>query len=126
MTNGRVLLPDHMKTVQYKERLKEEKKRLESEMGAVGRRNPVVPNDWEPVPPKTGSESDLIDHADAAINRETNAAIFNDLEARYDSVLAALSRIEKNTYGTCGVCGNKIEEARLLADPAATTCTSHL
>lgn len=36
---------------------------------------------------------------------------------------AALERIKKGVYGTCEVCGNAIEEARLEANPAARTHT---
>lgn len=115
-----------MNTEQYKKNLEAEKVKLESEMGSVGRKNPRVPGDWEPVPSETGTEADLADQADVIISNESNTAILADLEARYDTVLAALSRIEKKAYGTCEVCGEEIEEARLGADPAATTCIKHL
>jgi len=115
-----------MKTEQFRKKLEEEKTRLESEMGTVGRKNPMVPGDWEAVPSETGTESDLADQADVVMNRESNIAILGDLEARYDTVLSALARIEKKSYGTCDVCGEEIGEARLGADPAATTCVKHL
>lgn len=95
-------------------------------MGSVGRRNPAVPGDWESIPSETGTEADLVDQADVVTSRETNNAILADLEARYDSILSALARMEKGTYGKCEVCGKKIEEARLEADPTATTCTKDL
>ena len=115
-----------MKTVHFRKRLEEEKLRLESEMGTVGRRNPAVPDDWEAIPSEVGSEADIVDQADVVMSRESNTAILADLEARYDSVLRALERIEKKTYGKCDVCGGAIEEARLEADPSATTCKAHL
>lgn len=110
----------------YKKRLEAEKAKLEAEMGSVGRKNPSVPGDWEAIPSETGTESDLADQADVVMSRESNTAILADLEARYDVILAALSRIEEKTYGKCEKCGNAIEEARLAADPAATTCIKHL
>ena len=115
-----------MKTEQFMKKLEAEKAKLETEMGSVGRKNPMVPGDWEPIPSETGTEADLADQADVIMSREGNTAILADLEARYDTVLAALSRIEKKTYGKCEVCKGKIEEARLGADPAATTCIKHL
>jgi RNA polymerase-binding transcription factor DksA len=115
-----------MKTEYFKKRLEVEKARLESEMGHIGRKSPTVPNDWEPVPSEFGTESDLADQADVVVNHENISAILGDLEARYDTILAALARIEKRTYGKCEVGGEPIEEARLEADPAATTCTKHL
>jgi DnaK suppressor protein len=115
-----------MKTEHFRKKLEAEKARLESEMGTVGRRNPSVPNDWEAMPSETGSEADLADQAEVVMSRESNTAILADLEARYDTILAALSRIEGGTYGKCEVCGKKIEEARLEADPSATTCIQDL
>lgn len=115
-----------MKTEHFRKKLEAEKMRLESEMGGVGRRNPSVPGDWEAVPSETGTESDLADQAEVVTSRETNIAILADLESRYDTVLSALARLEKGTYGKCEVCGKKIEAARLEADPAATTCMKDL
>lgn len=115
-----------MKIEHFRKRLEAEKSRLESEMGTVGRRNLAVPGDWESVPSETGAEADLADQADVVMSRESNTAILADLEARYDSILAALARIEAGTYGKCEICGKKIEAARLEADPSATTCVKDL
>ncbi len=95
-------------------------------MGNLGRRNPMVPGDWEPAPIEENMESDIADQADIIVNHENDSAILADLEAHYDAILAALARIEKGTYGKCEVCGEKIAEARLEADPSATTCVEHL
>ena len=114
-----------MEVSRHAKRLEEEKATLESEMVQLGRRNPAVPNDWELLPPESGTEPDLIDQADVAVTRDTASAIFTDLEARYDSVLAALARVAGGTYGVCTVCGAPIEDARLEADPAAQTCIAH-
>jgi len=115
-----------MKTEQFRKKLESEKVRLEAEMGSVGRKNPAVPGDWESLPSETGTEADLADQADVVMSRESNSAILADLEARYDSVIEALLRLERHTYGKCEVCGKQIPEARLTADPAATTCIEHL
>lgn len=115
-----------MKTEHFRKKLEAEKARLEAELKSVGRRNPAVPGDWEPMPTEIGMESDLVDQADVIMNREGNAAILADLEARYDTTLEALKRISDGTYGKCEVCGKTIEEKRLEADPAATTCIEHL
>lgn len=115
-----------MKTEHFRKKLEAEKARLEAEMGSVGRKNPSVPGDWEAMPSETGTEADLADQADIVMSRESNTAILADLEARYDTILAALARVEGGTYGKCEVCGKKIEEARLEADPAATTCVKDL
>ncbi len=115
-----------MRTTHFKKKLEEEKVRLEGEMKSVGRKNPAVPDDWEPVPSERGIAADLVDQADTIVSYEGNAAILADLEARYDAVLAALVRIERRTYGMCDVDGAPIEPERLEADPAATTCKKHI
>ena len=115
-----------MKTEHFRKKLEEEKVRLESEMGGIGRRNPAVPDDWEAAPAEASGESDMVDQADVVTSRETNLGILADLEARYATILAALERLKKGKYGTCEVCGKKIEVARLEADPTATTCTKDL
>ena len=115
-----------MDTERTQQKLEMEKARLESEMGHLGRKNPAVPGDWEPVPPETAVESDPADKAEEIMQNENNAAILADLEARYDTILSALAKIEKGAYGLCEVCGSVIEEKHLEADPAARTCLKHL
>lgn len=114
-----------MDTAPFKATLEAEKATLEAQLATVGRRNPSNPNDWEPVPQATGLESDVLDTAEQIEGFEDNTAILKDLEIRYNEVLAALARIEEGTYGTCEVGGEAISEARLEANPAATTCVEH-
>ena len=115
-----------MSTEQYRTRLLGEKEGLEKSLSTVGRRNPHNPQDWEPLPSLFGMEADENDRAENLESYAENTAILRDLEIRYNSVLSALSRIEDGTYGTCTLGGEQIQEARLDADPAASTCTVHL
>lgn len=116
-----------MKTEEFKKRLLDEKTRLEQELGGVGRRNPANPSDWEPVPPADiTTEADPVDAAEYSTNFDTNASIVADLETRYNEVLGAIARLEDGSYGVCSVGGEKIETARLEADPAARTCVKHV
>ncbi len=115
-----------MNTDHFRERLIEEQTTLEAELQSVGRRNPENPNDWEALPQETGQESDPNDAADLITHYEDNTAILKDLEIRYNEVRTALARIENGTYGTCVVSGDPIEEDRLEADPAASTCKEHM
>ncbi len=115
-----------MKTEHWRQKLEEEKTKLESEMLGIGQRNLAVPGDWESLPSEVGAESNIIDQADVIVSRENTSAIFADLEARYDTILSALARLSKGAYGVCEVCGSAIEEARLSANPSATTCVEHL
>ncbi len=115
-----------MKTALSKKRLEEEKARLEAELAGVGRKSAAVPDDWEAAPAEPMLEADPIDQAGVMESRGTEAAILEALEAQYDRILSALERLEDGTYGTCEVCGAAITDARLEANPSATTCAAHM
>jgi len=106
----------------FKEKLLEEKATLEEELESVGTRNPENKNDWQAKPaefkPDTADDTEL---GDSFEEFEVNTAILKQLEIRYNDVLKAFDRIEKGTYGVCGISGEHIEEARLEANPAART-----
>lgn len=112
----------------YKTKLEEEKAALQKELGTVGRVNPDNPKDWEATPPEgDGPEPDANDAADRIEGYEENTGILKQLEIRYNEVVAALTKIEKGEkYGICEVSGEEIEEERLDANPAATTCMKHM
>lgn len=102
-----------------------ERERLLSSMRSIGRENPQVPGEWEPLPSAEGFEPDPLDRAELMTSREDAAAVLADLEARYANVEDALARIKAGSYGRCEVCEKAIEERRLAADPSATTCAKH-
>lgn len=113
-------------TNELKNILLTEKARLERELSGVGHKNPDIEGDWEPSAPDLNNPTaDVNDVADSIEAFEGNAAIEVELEARMLEVDAALARIEAGTYGICRICGMEIEEARLHANPAASTCIAH-
>jgi RNA polymerase-binding transcription factor DksA len=115
-----------MQTSHYKEVLEKELKTLEAELKTVGRVNPSNPNDWEAVPSNLDiQEADENETADKIESYEENTAILKQLETRFNEVKDALKRIDGGTYGICKVCNMEIEEKRLEANPAATTCIAH-
>lgn len=110
----------------FEKKLKEEKKAIEKELPAVGRRNPDVPGDWEPTPADMNAMvSDKNELADGFEESESRAAIENTLEEQLILINAALERIKAGTYGICGECGKPIDEKRLEAYPAAKNCVKH-
>ncbi len=112
---------------QYKNALEKELVLLEAELKTVGRKNPDNPKDWEPVPTDLNTlASDENEVADSIETFEENTAILKELEIRYNEVKVALERISSNTFGKCTVCGAPIEEKKLEANPAATTCMKHV
>lgn len=111
---------------ELKTMLLEEKARLESELSHVGYKNPEIEGDWQPAPTEMNEPTaDINDTASGIEVFENNAAVEVELEARLLEVDAALARIEVGSYGTCRICNNPIEDARLHANPAAATCIAH-
>ena len=112
----------------FKKKLEEEKGRLEAELSLVAKRNPKNPSDWEPVPAEDGMDvrqTEASELADAFEEFQNRSSIEVHLEEKVNEVIAALERIEKGTYGICTVCGEKIAEKRLEANPSSATCTKH-
>ena len=109
-----------------RKQLAEEKRKLEAELGSIGRVSTGNTADWEPVLADAPQEPDVLDAAEHIEEFEERTAILHDLEIRYHEVVDALARIEGGTYGTCAVCGKAVEEERLQADPAARTCVLHI
>ncbi len=113
-------------TNDLKAKLLEEKARLEGQLSRVGFKNPEIAGDWQPAPTDLNiPTADINDTADTIEVFEENSAIEVELEARLLEVDSALARIEAGAYGVCRICGEKIEDARLEANPAAPTCIAH-
>jgi len=111
----------------FKKLLEEEKNKLESELGTIGRKNPSNPNDWEAVPDKMDIDrADETEIADSIETFEDNTALLKQLEIRLIEVNAALAKITAGKYGICEISGEPIENERLEANPAAKTCIAHL
>ena len=114
-------------TQYYKDLLQSEKIKLEAELETIAHKNPKIEGDWEA---SEGTEDrDRADEGEVASgieNLENNIAIVSQLKTRLGEVSTALEKIENNTYGTCSVCGELIEEDRLEANPAAPTCKLHM
>ncbi len=105
-----------------KARLEAEKKLLESEMGDLGRKDKKT-LEWEATPEvQTEPLSDENDLADRFEDFEERSGIMSVLDARLEDVDHAIRAIAAGTYGICEVCGKKIEEDRMEANPAARTC----
>ncbi|MBU1046318.1 TraR/DksA C4-type zinc finger protein [Patescibacteria group bacterium] len=119
-----------MDTKKYKEALEKELELLTKELKGIGVVGGENPDDWVA---KSGigtinddDKSDDNDNADDLEELGERNAIVSDLEIRFRNVKEALKRIEDGTYGMCEVSGHPIEEDRLEANPAATTCKEHM
>lgn len=107
----------------YKAKLEEEKKLLEDELKSLGEFDSET-GDWETSVDEIKNQDvpDEGDLADQAEDYEERSSELSVLEERLNDIKHALSKIDTEDYGKCEVCGNKIEEARLEANPSAKTC----
>lgn len=118
---------DQNKISYFKGKLEEEVALLESELKSVGRVNPDNPADWQATPAKLDTlNADENEVADTIEEFEGNTAVLKQLEIRYNEVKEALERINNGNFGVCKIGGELIEEDRLEANPAATTCKKHI
>lgn len=111
----------------WKDLLTKESENLLSQLKNLGRKNPDVLDDWETT--KKEDVADSAEEGDVADNIEqfeNNNAVLENLETRLHEVNKALNKIEDGSYGKCEVCSKDIEEDRLEANPAASTCTEHM
>lgn len=102
-----------MDTEHYKQKLEEELKVVEKELGELSH---------EDIDETATEKDELADrmeeHGEAVAEKEA-------LAARKMEIEAALARIDIGTYGQCTVCHQPIEKERLDANPAAATCVAH-
>ena len=109
----------------FKQKLEEEKKELEQELGNLGIVNPEN-NDWGAVLSKNDDGVDITLSADRLEDFETRSATLGELEIRYKTILRALRKIEDNSYGVCEICNEQIKIERLEANPSSVKCVKHM
>lgn len=115
-----------MNTDHFKQKLEEEKAKLEELLASVGGENPDNPKDWRPEPDNSSQIESREDVADKFEDFEEREATNLNLETRLKDITDALAKIAAGTYGVCEVSGEPIEEDRLEANPSARTCKKHL
>jgi RNA polymerase-binding transcription factor DksA len=109
-----------------KESLVTEQNLLEGELGNIARFNTDT-NMWEATPDTDMmNQSDDNDAADRFEDFEERTSMLNTLQARLTDVKDALIKIENGKFGICEVSGEKIEDDRLEANPAARTNKAHM
>lgn len=73
---------------------------------------------------ETATEKDEL--ADRMEEIEEHGGEQSTLMTRKNEITAALARMDAGTYGFCEECGEKIDDERLEANPAAATCRLHM
>ncbi len=115
-----------MNTNHFKELLLAEKVQLEEELKNIALFNDET-NIWEATPDQDMiGEIDDNDAADRFEDFEARSSMVSTFQTRLTDINDALKKIEGGTYGICEVSGEKIEPARLEANPAARTSMAHM
>jgi DnaK suppressor protein len=70
----------------------------------------------------TGYPQDSADAGSTLSEADRTEAVLLSARGQRDGVLAALGRIEDDSYGQCVDCGHHIPEGRLEARPDAARC----
>lgn len=115
---------------ELEKKLKEEKKRVVTELKSFAQKDPKSKDNWSTKFPRFGQEI----HIDETETQEEVEEYLNllpvehRLEIRLRDINEALERIKNNTYGFCQTPGvrHEIEIARLEVNPEAKFCLRHL
>ncbi|MDF1497364.1 MAG: TraR/DksA C4-type zinc finger protein [Patescibacteria group bacterium] len=109
---------DSEKLDHFKGRLIEEKERIEQELAELGSKDP---DKTDATYPESGSNSDE-DNAAEITEYADIVSIEARMQAELKDVGKALDLIEQGKYGICKYCGKEIDEKRLEARPASSSC----
>jgi DnaK suppressor protein len=104
----------------YRERLTEERGRIEADMAGLDAEIAVLGEDQQVEGGGAGNHP--ADDATDVMEQERDLALIGNLQERMRDVDHALERLDAGTYGTCERCGKPIASERLEALPFATHC----
>jgi RNA polymerase-binding protein DksA len=104
-----------------KDRLENEKTRLESELSRFAHRNPnSAETDFNADFPNLGDKED--ENASEVAQFSNNLSLEDELEKALRDTEKALINIEEGTYGVCKYCSEKIDAKRLNIRPTSSSC----
>ncbi len=98
------------------------RKRLEEMRDGLDRSISILQGERPAPMSGEGYPQDSADAGSTLSETDRTEAILHSARGQRDEVLAALARIEANTYGRCVDCGGEIPEGRLDARPDAARC----
>lgn len=111
----------NQETINYiKDKLLEEKAKLEKELGQFSQRSEHQRDDFQSTFPDYGDKED--DNAVEVADFSTRLSLEDNLESKLQEVNKALKRIEDGVYGICENCHEEIPEERLKVFPSAALC----
>lgn len=104
--------------------LMRQKKEVEEELGQIARFD-AASGSWAALQPdyESGSAEDTGESGDESQALQEHQAQVAELEKTLVEIDNALAKFASNSYGRCESTGDWITEDRLMAYPAARTCT---
>ena len=100
------------------------RKRLEEMRADLDRSISILQGEHPAPLAGQGYPQDSADAGSTLSETDRTEAILHSARSQRDEVVAALARIEDNTYGRCIDCGGDIPEGRLEARPDAARCVN--
>jgi len=98
------------------------RKRLEEMRDDLDRTIAVLQGERPGPVAGTGYPQDSADAGSILSEADRTEAILHSARGQRDEVLAAISRLDENSYGQCVDCGQEIPDGRLDARPDAARC----
>jgi RNA polymerase-binding transcription factor len=100
------------------------RKRLEAMRDELDRSIAILQGERPEAVAGTGYPQDSADAGSILSEADRTEAILLSARGQRDGVLAALARVEDDSYGQCVDCGHEIPEGRLEARPDAARCVA--
>ena len=100
------------------------RKRLEEMRAELDRSISILQGERPAPSAAAGYPQDSADAGSTLSETDRTEAILHSARSQRDEVIAALARIDENTYGRCVDCGGDIPEGRLEARPDAARCVN--
>ncbi len=113
---------DAQKLAVIKDRLEQEKIRLQEELNQLADQDKHNQENFNPKFPAFGDDID--ENAAEVATYSDNLTLEDSLEKELRDVQNALDLIAKDSYGTCKYCKKEIPVERLLARPSSTSCVT--
>jgi DnaK suppressor protein len=98
------------------------RKRLEEMRAELDRTISILQGERPAPQAGAGYPQDSADAGSSLSEADRTEAVLHSARGQRDEVVAALTRIDENTYGRCTDCGGEIPEGRLDARPDAARC----
>lgn len=105
-----------------KQVLQEKGRKLQAELEALTGQSASGADEYQLTPPDYGTDED--ENSAEVATFTTDLSVKEVLESSLRDVRAALERLAQGTYGTCKYCGQPIDERRLRARPASSSCVN--